>query len=259
VLLAVLGGLGWWFGDYAVNYALDRGVVVLPPAEDTDWQTDRWVRVENGERHQVEFEGQGRQARRGALPPGSYVIAEPRKPGHRTVGLALSSPPWGQASSLRKVGGHWILELARGETVYLRPTYEPLPASPSRDEDRVQGTWVAVAGEQHGKPLPEHEVKKLRLTFAGKTLRASIPGRFEGEGTFTLDPTRLPGVIEVKRVEGKNRFAIVPGIYRLEGGLLKICLGDPEDAPTAFASGPDRQTIYLVLRRATAAEQPVPE
>ena len=75
-----------------------------------------------------------------------------------------------------------------------------------------------------------------------------------GEGTFQLDAGKTPRRIDITRIEGKNRFAVMQGIYSLEGDVLKLCVGEPEDLPTAFASQPDSRVIYFVLRRATAAE-----
>ena len=95
----------------------------------------------------------------------------------------------------------------------------------------------------------------MRIAFVGGAVKVVMPGRFEGAGNFQLDAGNSPKRIEITSVEGKNRFAVRQGIYSLEGDVLKLCLGEPEELPTAFASAEGTQVMYFVFRRATPADQ----
>jgi len=169
------------------------------------------------------------------------------------VGLMMERPGWKTPvahSRLEKGYDGWHLFLSRGETVRLRAIFEPVA---TKDEDRLQGTWLASRASSTASPLPERDLKNVRVAFAGRAVKIAMPDGFQGEGTFQLDSAKSPKRIDITRTEGKNRFA-VPGIYSLEGDVLKLCVGEPEDLPTAFASQQGSRVIYFVLRRATAAE-----
>jgi hypothetical protein len=74
-----------------------------------------------------------------------------------------------------------------------------------------------------------------------------MPGGFRGEGTFKLDPAREPKEIDIIRADDHKGMR---GIYRLEGGRLTVCMGEPDDPrPTAFAPRPGTRVMLVTLRR----------
>ena len=44
----------------------------------------------------------------------------------------------------------------------------------------------------------------------------------------------IPARIKITRPEGPNRFAVMDGIYDLDGDRLKICMGEPEEKVMEF-------------------------
>ena len=61
------------------------------------------------------------------------------------------------------------------------------------DLDRLQGTWVLVAGERDGKKFTEEEVKKTMLFVRGETFRIPESSVATSEdGTIKIDPSKTP-------------------------------------------------------------------
>jgi uncharacterized protein (TIGR03067 family) len=137
-------------------------------------------------------------------------------------------------------------ELTRGG----RRRFQARVLLPEGDLKLLQGRWVAVAGEQRGQPLPQVRRGGVELIITGDEAQYTVEGKRE-KGTVKLDSTKDPRWINVIRQEGKNRFGVMNGIYRLDGDTLKIALGDLDDArPTAFRTGPDTGDVaVLTLRR----------
>jgi uncharacterized protein (TIGR03067 family) len=112
---------------------------------------------------------------------------------------------------------------------------------------KFQGTWVVESALKGGKPEPEDEIAKVRLTFAGEKFTFK-EGDKEEEGTFKIDPSKKPRQFDVM-VKGKTH----EGIYRfLKGGKLTVCFSYAEgDArPTEFKSPEGSKIILVVLKRA---------
>ena len=118
---------------------------------------------------------------------------------------------------------------------------------PAADEKRLEGTWRVVATTFDGKASPEAQIKGRALVFQGREFTTVVDGK-KGRGlSFTLDPSKDPKQIDLKRV-GQDRAA--KGVYALTDDELKLCYGEPgADRPTTFASEPGSKVFLLVLRR----------
>jgi uncharacterized protein (TIGR03067 family) len=115
------------------------------------------------------------------------------------------------------------------------------------DWQRLQGTWEVVSAEGQGTDPVRDRGK--RLAFDGDLIRFSGVG-VGVDASFKLYPDRSPPWIDIT-----NRMAkrTTPGIYRLEGDRLTVCLGNPASArPTEFrvqsGSGGEYQFIYERVR-----------
>ncbi|HLW65945.1 MAG TPA: family 16 glycoside hydrolase, partial [Gemmataceae bacterium] len=137
-----------------------------------------------------------------------------------------------------------------------------LPAVGSSDQDRLQGTWIAMNGENHGKPLQPDELKRLNIVFEDKQVRLTMVNGLKDDGPFTLDPTKDPKTIDMKfedpiRDRILGTFGVWRGIYRLEGNRLTLCVGAPNDPrPERFESDLHSKgnELVLVMRRADPSE-----
>jgi RNA polymerase sigma factor (sigma-70 family) len=123
-----------------------------------------------------------------------------------------------------------------------------LPAKkPKTDQVLLQGTWAATAVWAGQQPLPPAGV---RFTFTGDRCTASF-GNATLPTTYRLESTKDPKEIDFGVVRGGS----LPGIYRLDGDRLQLCLnmGGPE-RPTDLAKQPDPRLFLYEFRREGAAQ-----
>jgi RNA polymerase sigma-70 factor (ECF subfamily) len=105
------------------------------------------------------------------------------------------------------------------------------------DKEVIQGTWVAVSGEQNGEKVPKEKLEAIKLIFTED--KVTREGYEPAEGTYTIDPGKEPKEIDL--------FANAKpwkGIYELKGTTLKlICKRD--ERPTDFDSTGGRFLLVL--------------
>jgi RNA polymerase sigma factor (sigma-70 family) len=134
---------------------------------------------------------------------------------------------------------------------------------PHDDKEVLQGTWNIIRVEAGGKAAPDdgktRELKSAAWTFAGDKI--TISGLAQGKdatATFALDPSKTPREIDFTPLDGPagKPAKAMPGIYSLEGGVLKICIpmpAPPEAAnsvrPRELATKADGATMVLTLKR----------
>ena len=106
----------------------------------------------------------------------------------------------------------------------------PVTDDPPRKEmDALQGTWLAVAVQDEDRHAPAAVIKQFRLVIKGDKMTFAAEGIGEArEAEFRLDPKQDPPAIDVTYQGGKT----VPGIYKLEGDKLTICLPTKIDGKT---------------------------
>jgi uncharacterized protein (TIGR03067 family) len=112
---------------------------------------------------------------------------------------------------------------------------------------KLKGTWRLV--EVDGQSIPEDaaEVRRLILT---PTAYGEKTGDLEDvDGSCWIDPLAEPPALTFTPKTGPDAGKPRPGIYRLEGKTLTICLACPgQPRPTSFIPQPDSQQV-LVYRR----------
>jgi uncharacterized protein (TIGR03067 family) len=109
------------------------------------------------------------------------------------------------------------------------------------DEKKIQGTWLLVSGERHGKAFSDEVVKGVQLEFSQDVLSTKNRDRVS-RAKFKLHPDTTPKGIDLD-MDGNVGL----GIYKLEGDTLTILHGEVGDErPTGF--GP-KQTPGLTLLR----------
>ena len=98
----------------------------------------------------------------------------------------------------------------------------------AKDKAALQGTWQSVKEEMRGGAAPG-DARDHKMVFAGDTFRFSKGDETLIRGTFKLDPTKSPKVMEMVITEGAGAEPEVPahGIYELNGDGLKWCAAEP--------------------------------
>jgi uncharacterized protein (TIGR03067 family) len=118
--------------------------------------------------------------------------------------------------------------------------------SPS-DQDRLQGSWRAVAAERAGQPAPElvGEV----LVFDGERFRILRDGRERAGGSFTVHPLERPAWIELRVIEGGTLRGVRLGVYRFTAEGLELADNGAEPGrprPADFTPAPGRLVVRYV-------------
>jgi uncharacterized protein (TIGR03067 family) len=116
---------------------------------------------------------------------------------------------------------------------------------------QFQGEWQAVVViNADGKPLPEEQVKAMRLFVEGtkftlKTGDATITG------TFSIDPTTNPKIIDfqLETINKDKSWDIkMEGIFETDGNIRKSCFYvGGKNRPTQFVKGKDH--LYFEWKR----------
>jgi uncharacterized protein (TIGR03067 family) len=112
---------------------------------------------------------------------------------------------------------------------------------------KLQGVWKRVEAEVDGKKVPVAELQTTTLTIQGDKYTLNTGGQVR-TGVFKLDPTKSPKQLDIISDAGPNKGKSLPGIYELDGDILKYAVSNPDkDRPTDFVSKPG-QSLYVNKR-----------
>jgi uncharacterized protein (TIGR03067 family) len=120
-----------------------------------------------------------------------------------------------------------------------------------KEMKKQEGDWVLVSSFSDGKKLPAEVVKAMRRTIKGNKFTVTRMGETVASGTFTVDPTKKPKTIDVKRATGPDKDKPMLGIYELDGDNYKVCFAPPgKERPTKFFSKAGTGHVLSVWKRA---------
>ncbi len=155
-----------------------------------------------------------------------------------------------------------VAAVVRDRAGAVQPTQQKEPdASKDEDKKKLQGTWYTVSVESHGMKVLEERIvaKDVRLMVKDDqwTLK-EIQGDADKEFTVRLDSDKKPKAIEIVYKTGENKGKTSLGIYELDGGTLRVSLGEPGDPrPTRFR-GDGTYTLEVFKREKPKAADPAP-
>ncbi len=139
------------------------------------------------------------------------------------------------------------------EDQFARPTGQIILGSLAElSPDELEGPYLLVGKESKGEKLTEDDLKKL-----GNRERAVLikSGQFvtvsKGKAvlsSFSVDKTQKPAHIDIVSTTG-DTTEMSYGIYKLEKGVLTICLtkGEEKDRPTEFKA--DNAATIMILKK----------
>lgn len=113
----------------------------------------------------------------------------------------------------------------------------------ARDVRRLQGRWRQTYHEADGVAEPGEDYGSgLQTQFIGdRFVVTGADGRVVLEGTFTLDPTRMPKAIDWTDTIGADAGKTLAAIYTLQDDRLVFCAADAGDPrPTEMKTRPGR-------------------
>jgi uncharacterized protein (TIGR03067 family) len=127
------------------------------------------------------------------------------------------------------------------------------PAGDAKKElDLLQGDWkVESAQESTGKNGSEDDIKALLVRFKGDNMKITLRGELVAEHKIKIDAAKSPKSIDLTPPEGPDKGKTEPGIYKIEGDRLTLCVNDAgKDRPAAFATKDGTKISLFVLKRA---------
>jgi uncharacterized protein (TIGR03067 family) len=102
------------------------------------------------------------------------------------------------------------------------------------DKEKLQGKWLVTSGVMDGIEIPKDQIKG-DLVFKDNTYTYTVGDTESGGGTFKLDPSKKPKVMDSVPSDGPVKGQIIEEIYEIDGDNLKICLALPgSKRPTEF-------------------------
>jgi uncharacterized protein (TIGR03067 family) len=114
----------------------------------------------------------------------------------------------------------------------------------AKEAKKLEGTWTAVSATKDGKELGKEKDKEA--VFSGDKLTLKGGGK-EEKFTYKLDPSQKPKTIDFKSAgDAPKNSAPGKGIYELNGGTLKLCIGPPNRRPTEMS---DKGQVLFILKR----------
>ncbi len=131
---------------------------------------------------------------------------------------------------------------------------KPKPAKPDPSAaalKELQGEWVITRQEFDGVVVPV--TREPSVTFSDGRMHLA-DGDYRPEGKVTLDAGKSPATIDVQWLSGPQKGKLGVGIYRLEKGVLTICLrAEADGARPADFSGAGKCVHVVTMRRKKAS------
>ena len=115
------------------------------------------------------------------------------------------------------------------------------PDAVTEEMKKLQGTWKQIGYERDGvtEPLDEQGWEP-RVTFTGDAFVVTLAdGSIPIKGTYKLDPTQQPKLVDWTDSIGEDAGKTLLAIYTLDGDRLVFCAAYPgQDRPTEFRTRP---------------------
>lgn len=115
------------------------------------------------------------------------------------------------------------------------------------DPDKaLNGSYKVTKLTKGGKDAPDEVVKGIKsFVMKDGTIEFEIMDRTE-KGKFTTDEKQKPAHIDITPTTGPDADKTMKGIYKLEKGVLTICMSHGTERPKDFdAKGDDIGVIVL--------------
>lgn len=112
-------------------------------------------------------------------------------------------------------------------------------ASDQQIKMALQGKWNAVSATSNGESAPTGMLEKMIFIFSGETV--SIMGATPIQ--YKTNDQHRPAHIDFLNSRGQV------GIYELKGNLLRLCVGQNGDRPSAFKTKKYTDHTCILLRR----------
>jgi uncharacterized protein (TIGR03067 family) len=126
----------------------------------------------------------------------------------------------------------------------------PAPKDDKDDLKKFEGDWVFTSWEFGGQTLPAEFRDSAKWSVKGDKYTFEMNEQKE-EGTIKLDPAKKPATIDFAITAGNDKGKDQPGIYKVDGDTITICLARPggKERPTDFKSTEENGFILVTVKK----------
>jgi uncharacterized protein (TIGR03067 family) len=117
---------------------------------------------------------------------------------------------------------------------------------PKKDAPTLVGVWVMESATIGGQPDKQSGGNTIELAADGKAVFKENGNDING--SYKADAKKDPPEIDLTMDAGGMNLSM-PGIFKLDGDTLTICMVPFGERPKAFASAAGTTTMLLVLKR----------
>ena len=149
-------------------------------------------------------------------------------------------------------GSGFVFEtLTRSESLATPSAPAAVRSSPVSDLSEFEGEWQMVSAVMDGQPMEQSAVEWVkRITHGNETTVYAGP-QMMMRMEFTADGSTSPKTIDYFNTAGSNKGKTQEGIYKSEGGLLKVCVARPGGSrPSEFKSARGDGRTFTVWKPA---------
>jgi uncharacterized protein (TIGR03067 family) len=132
----------------------------------------------------------------------------------------------------------WFIPLL---TLAVPDRQDPTPPS----AEQLAGEWQVVTALGSGQPIYSTVPGEAAFIFEGNRMTIDRPF-LKTIYEFTIDTSRNPWMIEIRKAEDVDP---VPGIAKIENGMLSLCINFDGPRPTEFTSTRKSCIILWELKR----------
>ncbi len=127
------------------------------------------------------------------------------------------------------------------------------------DLAKLQGTWALVTMEVDGEAVPPENFRDWNSNYEGNKLTLRAGETIRRRGVVTLEPSRKPKAINTWDQDGPFEDQTVPGIYEIDGDVLRLCFARPgEDRPKEFTTKDGKGFLCCVYKRKKSGQPSSP-
>src|SRR5262245_33907011 len=116
----------------------------------------------------------------------------------------------------------------------------------------IEGTWTVESVQLSGETIGGLKGAQLVLSAGGKKT-FTLPSGMVEKGTYTVNVEKQPPQIDAT-TDGKE--GTQPGIFKLDGDMLTMCLATAGSRPTSFATDKGSTRLLIVLKRSRTKAAP---
>lgn len=126
---------------------------------------------------------------------------------------------------------------------------EPKKTSTQAQDKEMSGTWVPTEGMMEGQKLTDNQLNTIKLLLnEGKY--TAVVGEGKEEGTYKLDTSKTPFVLDIEPTMGPNKGKKIPAIVEVKGDTMRVCYNlAGADRPKDFNSTAENKYVIMTYRR----------